>query len=273
MTPERASSPFIEAMAKHLPPSASTLQLVDIDGRCGAILADRREDLEIQALLPSALMQLPSSSIDAVTAFDAFLSDSVLGCALDILRPGGRFIAVLSGEAVDESWVRLLERHGFTRILVEAAVDGEGLLIRGEKAHPMADTRQRIDAVAAGDGDLLALKSFRGRYLHLLIRQSPNKPVWQLGADEGVRWRALALEVEDACNLLAFSSLPRAVGFLQEAVLAGVSHDINKVGKFDKATAESWPWRLLLNPQPQALRGRREVWLEIDPSTASAPDE
>jgi hypothetical protein len=264
---------FIEAMAKHLPPSASTMQLVDIGGRCSALLADLREDLEIQSVIPPALAQLPSSSMDAATAFDMRLSDNVLSCALEILRPGGRFIAVLTSESADESWLRLLQGHGFTRILVEAAVDGVGLLIRGEKAHQTADTLQRIRSVAMADDDLLDLSAYRGRYLQLLIRQSPNKPVWKLRADETIRWRALALRRESNLILLAFSSLPKAVGFLQQAVLDGAVHDINKVGKFDTAAARKWSWDLLLNPTPEVLRDGQHTWLEIDPETAVAPDE
>ena len=166
---------FVEVMAKHLPPSASTMQLVDIGGHCGAVLAELRDDLEIQTAIPAALAQLPASSIDAVTAFDVYLSDNVLSSALEILRPGGRFIAALSSQSVDESWLRLLQSHGYTRILVEAAVDGVGVLIRGEKAHESADTLQRIRSVATADDDRLDLSSYRGRYLHLLIRQSPQQ--------------------------------------------------------------------------------------------------
>ena len=264
---------FVEVMAKHLPPSASTMRLVDIGGRCGAVLADLREDLEIQAAIPAALAQLPTSSIDAVTAFDVHLSDNVLSCALEILRPGGRFIAALSSQSVDETWLRLLRNHGYARILVEAAVDGDGVLLRGEKPHETPDTVQRIRSVAIADDDLLDLASYRGRYLHLLIRQSPNKPVWQLRPDETIRWRALALKHESIAIPLAFSSLPKAVGFLQQAVLNGATHDVNKVGKFDKTTALNWRWDLLLNPSPDVLREGQVTWLEIDPETSIAPDE
>lgn len=264
---------FVEAMAKHLPPSASTMQLVDIGGRCSAFLAELRKDLEIQTAIPTALAQLPASSVDAVTAFDIHLSDNLLSCAQDILRPGGRFIAALSSQSVDETWLRLLQSHRFTRILVEAAVDGVGVLVRGEKPHETADTLQRIRSVSAADGDRLDLASYRGRYLQLLIRQSPNKPVWRLRPDETIRWRALALQNEAKTVLLAFSSLPKAVGFLQAAILDGAAHDINKVGKFDKSAALMWPWDLLLNPTPDILRDGQQFWLEIDPDTATAPDE
>ena len=273
MTTGPSSPQFIAAMAKHLPPSASALRLVDIGGRCESVLAARRDDLEIEAVLPSALAQLTSSSVDAVSVFDTFLSDNLLSCAMDALRPGGRFIAVLSAESVDETWMRLLENHGYVRILVEAAVDGVGVLLRGERAHPAADTRQRISSVAAADADLLNLSSYRGRYLHLLIRQSPNKPVWQLRADERIEWRALALQLPDSRRLLAFSSLPKAVGFLQEAVLAGATYDINKVGKFDKATAATWQWEIELNPKADLLQIGAVFWRSVDPESAAASDE
>jgi hypothetical protein len=38
---------LIAAMAKHLPPSAASLRLVDIGGRAGGILAEMRPDLDI----------------------------------------------------------------------------------------------------------------------------------------------------------------------------------------------------------------------------------
>ena len=273
MAPGQLARHFIEVMSKHLPPSSSALQLADVDGRCGAVLAELREDLETVTVVPQALAQFPTSSLDAVTAFDTYLSDSLLSCALDVLRPGGRFIAVLSSESVDETWPRLLQSHGYVRILVESAVDGLGVLIRGEKAHETDDTLQRIRSVAVADDDLLDLASYRGRYLHLLIRQSPNKPVWQLRSDEKICWQALALQSEKKHTLLAFSSLPKAVEFMQQVVLTGAKHDINKVGKFNKSTARTWSWRLLLNPRPDIFRDNQHAWLVIDPETAATPDE
>jgi len=45
MTGVRVERQLIEAMAKHLPPSAASLRLVDIGGRAGAVFAEARADL------------------------------------------------------------------------------------------------------------------------------------------------------------------------------------------------------------------------------------
>ena len=52
--------------------------------------------------------------------------------------------------------------------------------------------------------------------------------------------------------LLAFSSLPNAVAFMQPAVIAGTIKDVNKVAKFSRATAQDW--RVLINPALDAAR-------------------
>ncbi len=266
---------FVAAMAKHLPPSASKLRLIDLGGQVGALLAQRRDDLEILSLAPEDLHQLsaPWSKVDAVVGLDVKPGAYLLAHVCALLRPGGRFIAVLPREQVNQAWVHLLEGHGFIRILVEAAVDDLGVLIRGEKPHSTGDTLERIQDVAREDADLLNLDEYRGRYLHLLIRQSPNKPVWQLEAREKIAWHALAFGGENGTAFLTFSSLPKAVGFLQPAVLAGVVRDVNKVGKFAKETARSWPSGLVLNPTLESIQDKSLTWLGVDPESAAASDE
>ena len=189
------------------------------------------------------------------------------------MRPGGRFIAVLPQGEVRECWVGLLEAGGLVRILVEPAVDGAGLLIRGEKPHTTVNTLARIQSVARADVDLLDLAVYPGPYLHLLIRQSPNKPVWKLEAGEAIAWRALALGDESNAVLLAFSSLPKAVGFLQPAVLIDLVRDVNKVGKFAREVAGGWGRSVILNPTLDSIKDQQLIWLRIDPETAAAPDE
>ena len=263
---------FVAVMAKHLPPSAATLRLLDLDGRCGRILLSLRDDIDLQTGCPESLGIAPCS-LDAVVAFDHDLDDALLSRILRLLRAGGRFIALLPNDRVRESWLRLLERNGFIRLLLEPALAGQGVLIRGERAHATSDTTQRIASVAAADPDSLDLESYRGRYVHLLVRQSPNKPVWQLRADEQIAWRAMALRRDDDHLLLGFSSLPKAVSFLQELTLAGAALDVNKVGKFSAATASAWTWEVLLNPPPGAVMDMEAAWLSIDPSSAAAADE
>ena len=266
---------LVAALAKHLPPSASTLRLLDIDGRCGESLRQLRADLDTTACraieLPSA--RFPKSSFDAVTALDAELSDALLAKALDLLRPGGRFIAIDSRATIDETRLNLLESLGFTRVLVEAAVGDSGVLLRGEKPHTTADTQARIRRAADADADRLDLSTYRRPYLHLLIRQSPNKPVWQMRADESISWQALALRGENAPVILAFSSLPKAVAFMQPLAIDGAALDINKVGKFTRETAAAMGISMLLNPTPESIQLDHVTWLPVDPATAAAPDE
>ena len=275
MDARRRQRHFVSVMAKHLPPSASTLRLLDIDGRSGAMLAETRPDISLRRLPAAELPQadLASGSQDAIVAYDIPLCDIPLDAALKALRPGGRFIAVHSRGRVSENLGRTLEKNGFVRILVEPALDDLGILIRGEKPHVSAQTAARIRAVADADGNALTLESYRGRFVHLLIQQRPSKPAWQLEANESLTWRAAAIEKDGQTFLLGYSSLPKAVAFMQPAVLAGLIRDVNKVAKFNLATARAWPWGLLLNPSLAALQGADLIYLTIDPASAEAPDE
>jgi len=274
MNTESSKRHFVEAMAKHLPPSSANLRLLDIDGQSGDILAQRRHDLDIQ-IVPSKGVEtwtLAEGSVDAVVAYNIALDTSLLNRVLQVMRAGGRLTIVLPAGQVTSDYVDLLETHGYVRILVEPAVDNLGVLIRGEKAHTTDDTLQRIQQVATADGDMLDLATFKGRYVHLLIRQTPNKPVWKLQPDEQIRWQAVAIRRDDVI-LLGFSSLPKAVGFMQPAVMENVIQDINKVGKFSKDTASTWSWSVLLNPTLDMIRDEALTWVEIDPITAEASDE
>ncbi len=263
---------FVAVMAKHLPPSASSLDLLDLDGDSGLLLAESRADLRIRHLSEDRLAAVPlkPDSFDAAVAYDIDLRDEALRNILLALRPGGRLIALLSRGAVDESHPRLLSDNGYVRILVEPALDGLGILLRGEKAHVTADTAQRIQSVAQSDADSLDLASYRGPYLHLLIQQQPNIPAWKRKPADKIAWRAAAIQRGDAPALLAFSSLPKAVAFLQPAALSGTIKDINKVGKFRR---ENWTFPAILNPRPDLLPGETITMVDIDPATAEAPDE
>ena len=117
------------------------------------------------------------------------------------------------------------------------------------------------------------LASWPGRYVHLLVRQTPDRPPWALREGETLRWQALTVGAGGEQKLLAFSSLPRAVAFLQPAVLQGSVRDVNKVGKFNRETARAWPLRLLLNPAPGVLTQHVTGTVDVDPATAAASDE
>jgi SAM-dependent methyltransferase len=249
------------AALRHLPPSGATLRLLAVDG-----LAAERGDLDITIVTGAAAdWQLAPDSFDAVMARDAELSSDFLTACLNTLRPGGRLIVVQSTGEPDEAWVKLLEGAGYTRILIEAILENS-LLLRGEKPHTKARTVDRIRQVAD-------LDQYAGRYLHLLIRQTPNKPVWALRPDDVIVWYAAAMQGVDGPALLAFSSLPKAVAFMQPAVMQGLIHDVNKVGKFSREVARSWNVPLLLNPDIEALTGCEIVFSPVDAQAAEAPDE
>jgi hypothetical protein len=195
---------------------------------------------------------------------------------MDALRPGGRLIVIDPNGEVREQIGKTLEAAGYARILVETAVEcplPTGVLMRGEKPHTTNDTLTRIGQVAERDSDMQDLSSYKGRYVHLLIAQSPNKPAWNLESEEVIQWRAAAIQRTGQATLLAFTSLPKAVGFMQPAVLNGKIQGVNKVGKFSKMTAEAWTFPIVLNPDIASLDDGDVVFVDIDPATAEASDE
>lgn len=269
----RVARLLIEAMGKHLPPSAASLRLLDVGGAAGAVLVEKRADLDIQRVSadPDSWTIAPDS-FDAVVAYDRLLDTPLLRAALTALRPGGRLIVMDSRGEVSEIPVKTLESAGYTRILVEIGAEcplPTGVLMRGEKPHTTTDTLERIQQVAEHDHNALTLDDFRGKYVHLLVIQTPNKPVWAMGADDRYRWQAVTVDGA----LLAFSSLPKAVGFMQPAVVAGQITGVNKVAKFSRATAQTWPQPVLLNPTLDVLNDRALVYLDIDSATAEESDE
>ncbi len=268
MTPDGAVGMASALVAKHLPPSASSLRLLDLDGTLAAGLSALRPDLDVVIGMPTAVAVSEDGSVyDAVVAYGVPLDDALLRRVLEVLRPGGRLIAVDPQGVPDHAHVERLELAGYVRILVEE-IFPVGVLLRGEQPHTTDDTLARIQSVAARD----AVSEFKGRYLHLLIRQMPNKPVWALQPGEVVAWSAAAItDGEDNPLLLAFSSLPNAVAFMQPAVIAGSIKDVNKVAKFSRATAQDW--RMLINPPLDLLDGRTVVFAPVDPALAETPDE
>lgn len=275
MTAARIERLLIEAMAKHLPPSAASLRLVDIGGRASAVFTEIRADVDV-VLTPGRAdtWQLPPNSIDAVVAYDCAPEEHLLATALSALRPGGRLIMLSPKGKPDEKWVKLLEAGGFTRILVEAGTEtpkAMGILMRGEKPHTEDHTVDRIKQVAGRDNEAAARRS--SRYVHLLIQQTPNMPAWKLKKGEKIEWQAAAVIGEAETILLAFSSLPKAVEFMQPSVLAGHIKDVNKVARFSWETVRAWPYPIMLNPSDEIFDTQAAVFVPIDPQTAEAADE
>jgi hypothetical protein len=265
---------FILAAAKHLPPSAAALHLLDVGGVMVADLQDKRADIQAEtASVNVDDWHYTAGSMDAVLAYDTALHADFLDAVRAVMRPGGRLIVVNPVGAVEDGHVQALERAGYTRILVEPAVLGAGVLIRGEKPHVSDDTHARVQVAAAQDADTLDLATYRGRYVHLLVQQTPDKAAWKLEPDEKIHWQAVAAQQNSTQYLLAFSSLPKAVAFMQPAVVQGVVQDVNKVAKFSKATAAGWTRPVLLNPTLEAVQGAKIVLVAVDPESAEASDE
>lgn len=271
MASPRLTKLFIEAMAKHLPPSAAALRLIDVNGAAGDTLSTLRADLDLVAVNGDQ-WTLETECADAVVAYGRDLDHDLLGAAMKALRPGGRLVVVNPYGSVDEERVKQLESAGYTRILVETGIEcplPTGVLMRGEKPHVTTDTLERIQLVASKDDEAVDFNDYKGRYIHLLIVQTPNKPVWALSEGETVQWQAVTVNGA----MLAFSSLPKAVAFMQPAVLAGTISGVHKVAKFSKATAQGWTQPVMLNPAPEILVGQTMTLVNIDATTAETPDE
>jgi len=148
-----------------------------------------------------------------------------------------------------------------------------GVLMRGEKPHTTDSTFARIKVAANTDDDNLTLADFDGPYVFLLVKQQPNKPVWTLDEDEQLTWDAVTVHPDREQMLVAFTSLPKAVSFMQPAVMQGFVDGVNKVGKFSRETAQTWSLPVTLNPTLESLRGEDVTLVSVDPTTAEAPDE
>jgi hypothetical protein len=193
---------------------------------------------------------------------------------LPLLRQGGRLIIVLPYNKLETRWGERLRETGYVRLLVEHAQEREGVLIRGERPHSQADTLARVQVATQGEQDAQDVTQYGGRFVHVLVRQTPNKPAWRLAPDESIEWRCAALAREgQAKRILAFTSLPKAVAFLQAAVLADAIRDVNKVAKFRKEAVLDWQVAVLLNPTLAQVQGQPLDWLWLDPAGAETPDE
>jgi hypothetical protein len=263
---------LIEAMLRHLPPSGAVLRLLDVGGQAAPVLTQSRADLDVvSAVDDPAVWNGPLERFDAVVCFDCALDADRLGAALPVLRPGGRLIAVEAQGQPGEKQVQILEQAGYVRILVEAAVQNPlpaGVLMRGEKPHTADRTIERIRQTADRDA-----APYAGRYVYLLVQQTPNRPVWAMQPGEVVTWQAVAVAGDGETVLLAFSSLPKAVAFMQPAVLNGRILDVNKVPRYKWDIVRHWQCPVMLNPSDELLETHTVTLLSIDPALAETPDE
>jgi hypothetical protein len=225
--------------AKHLPPGA--LRVMALDDASAAELPP-----EIEVVRGDAA---PAEVFDAIVGHSA--PDGLAGL-LTRLRPGGRVIlAQRSGSQQARSLLEALIHAGFIHCFVEPASDV--VLYRGERP-PLGSPIERVQALAA-DFQPHPIPHF----VFLLITQTPNKPAWRplaVAPDEVLEWRAATI-VDPATGqpvLLAFSSLVKAVAFMQPAILARFMEGINKVGKFRAQVAQTWGLPLRLNPDFDDVR-------------------
>lgn len=271
-TTPRVDQLLIEAMAKHLPPSGSSLRLVDVFGRAGDILRQQRPDIEVvYTPKKESGWRLTPDSVDAVVAFNAEPSADLLKSALRALRPGGRLIIMNAELEPSETFVKILEGADFTRILVEVGAEcplPTGALIRGEKPHTETHTVDRVKQVAAQD-----IPPRTSRYVQLLVHQTPHKPAWRMSAEDKIAWQAVAVAGDDETVLLTFSSLPKAVEFMQFAVMEGYITNVNKIAKFKWDVVKNWPFPTILNPSDEIFAQQAVVMVDVDHATAETPDE
>lgn len=253
-------------------------------------------------------LPLPDNSVDAVAGHSVYymLGDQArfLAEVMRVLRPGGRVIlldpaerpfpldilrqrkgvrislAVMSWHGVSrmhrrytlEDMAQRLTQAGFARVLTEKAVEGYGVLSRGEKPYaPALSTIQRIAQTAAPQADTLTMipvakivQHTRARSLFVLVRQTPDRRSWELTSDE-LRWDAALVSHNGSARLLlTFTALPKAVAFMQQAVTHGKLPGINKVARFPTSAAQGWPHDVLLNPPYDALANSDQFQFSAD---------
>ena len=257
-------------MAKHLPPSHSELSVWDTSGLLGLVIQQWRADLRWATTSPHG-------EVDAVLMLDppSPLSTAYIAELATPLRRGGRLIGVVYGLDPSRVLVSTLEQAGLTRLLVEYLNEDDpavGVLVRGEKPWHTASTFKRIQEVAQADGDRLTLAEYQGSYLYFPLIQKPNTPVWKLSPDEPITWEGIAWEAAPACRL-GFSSLPKAVGFMQAVVMRGLVKDVNKIGKYHRSVVENWQTTLLINPLLEDCLSESLILLPLNPHEAEQSDE
>jgi hypothetical protein len=241
---------------RHLPPSANQPRILVLDAQAAASFPP-----EVKTHLP------PQSGVfDAVVGYvrpDPTLDN--LEAWYQQLRPSGRLI--LAAQAEPKSLLEALRQGGFIHCLVESQPDG-WILYRGERP---PDGVTLAELSEGEDG-----RALEAPFFFIPVTQTPNKPVWRLEPDEKIVWQA-PTRLDPASgqpNLLVFSSLLRAVAFMQRAVLANTVQGINKVGKFPNALVKGWGQSFLLNPTFHVVRGLVPgPSVDVDPQVAITGDE
>ncbi len=258
----------IQLILKHLPPSA---------GLPNVYACDERSRRWVMALQRQGHITLnPEQVNDAVLSSDL----SFAGEAVRRLRPNGRAIFLIpnTADVSGQEVVQALTSAGFVRLLSEAVLDEAYLLARGERPTEQLHPVERIAAIAGlapGTLELLEVKEAAERYraLHLLVRQIPPARSWSDSMN--VSWQAGTVRdiAADRTVLLAFTSLVKAVAFMQPAVLAGALRNINKLPRFEMVHLIKWGLPVIVNPVFEVLRADPHFawdapWLEVNPQAA-----
>jgi ubiquinone/menaquinone biosynthesis C-methylase UbiE len=282
-----------------------------------AVAADGQDaQARIQlALADAARLPAPTASMDAVFVHSVYYmmddQPAFLAEAFRVLRPGGRLImldparvrfpfgavrlglralpSVLIWQSVSRAYRRFtpsglaqeLSRAGFARVLGESAVHGYGILSRGEKPYPFTgNPHAQAAGVAAANGpEADALE--KARFVFLLIRETPHKPAWARTPNDVITWGA-ASALDSATgqpHAIAFTSLPKAVAFMQPAVTTNRIKDVTRVAKFPAAERMRWEFPLIVNPPLSLLDQEPGAYtlpgpfLGVDPISAVTGEE
>jgi hypothetical protein len=224
--------------AKHLPPSAGLPRVFVVNEHA---LAD----------LPAEIERVQEG--EACDAVVGHAPPEDLARWMERLRPGGRLI--LAWGADPASALAALTEAGYIHCLVEETT--EATLYRGERP-PVGASTWRVQSLADSPlptGEGLEVRANQPPFVFLLSHQTPNKPAWKLAPDEKLEWRAVTLlDGAPPPVLLAFSSLVKAVAFMQAAIKANWLTGVNKVGKFRAEAAPGWPLPFSLNPEFERVR-------------------
>ena len=292
------STDNIESILKQLPPSNAELRLLDVSPKpIVHFMQKKRPDiLPIRSIFTNNSIEAEDNSLDAIVGHNylstlekptIFLSET-----WRTLRSGGRLILLdddpkksLFGKSRQkvtalETIADTLTEHGFARLLIEKLPSA--ILSRGEK--PYSIEKNTLERIANSIDDKVNsrvfygedLRKIKGKFIHILIRQTPNKPVWE-NNNAPIYWEGVAIHPNNARDeqiVLGFSSLPQAVQFMQQAVLENVLSGINKIGKFKKSIAAEWSFPIWLNPSTSNIQQGYDIrFIPINPKTAEAPDE
>jgi hypothetical protein len=272
-----------QLILKHLPPSADLPRVRPLDDRSArwCLALDRQ----------GSIISAADQSADATVASDIAHVQS----AVASLRPNGRAIFLIPNTEgiATESIIEALTSNDLTRILTESVLDHTFILARGERPTDQSSplryedlrerTTDRIATMAQIESTSIEILNLDQAvrcypHLHLLVKQDPPSRGWDDMPPDTI-WDAMT--VHDAQSnqnvLLAFTSLVKAVAFMQPAVLAGVIHGVNKLPRFETERIIGGHL-LIINPVFERLREDQRFnfdspSIEIDPALAMKSNE